>query len=244
MAIKIKIGQKKKEYYKGLLVEADNKVHDQALEILKEYLHRGKKIIDLGSGEGAFSLRMRESGYLVTAVDNLPDKFKLKDKVEFIKLDLDNNIELENFLASYKNIFDCVTAIEVIEHLQNPWKFLLFCKDLLKPEGFLLISTPNISSFISRIIFLFLGKFHQFRDGDLEYGHINPLTSFELELIFSKLRFKVAFKKPAGTLPLFWVDSNWKMMVVKLLGLIFYPLMQGDKNGWCLMYLLQKGKND
>ena len=45
----------------------------------------------------------------------------------------------------------------------------------------LLLSTPNITSFLSRALFFLTGRFHQFNNGDLSYGHINPVSAFELE---------------------------------------------------------------
>ena len=43
--------------------------------------------------------------------------------------------------------FDCVTAFDVIEHVENPALFLSQCLDAVRPGGHVLISTGNLDSF-------------------------------------------------------------------------------------------------
>ena len=49
------------------------------------------------------------------------------------------------------NFFDTVVAGELIEHLENPEKFLTEAKRVLKKDGILIISTPNKKSLVNRI---------------------------------------------------------------------------------------------
>jgi SAM-dependent methyltransferase len=46
----------------------------------------------------------------------------------------------------FETPFDTVVAGELIEHLSNPGRFLDACRRVLKPDGRLLLSTPNIVS--------------------------------------------------------------------------------------------------
>jgi len=48
--------------------------------------------------------------------------------------------------------YDVITLIHVIEHLLDPLTTLRKCHDLLKPDGSLIISTPNSSGLGSRIL--------------------------------------------------------------------------------------------
>lgn len=43
--------------------------------------------------------------------------------------------------------FDLIVSFETIEHVAEPVKFLVSCKQLLKPDGILPISTPNLPLF-------------------------------------------------------------------------------------------------
>ena len=49
---------------------------------------------------------------------------------------------------------DVILAIEVIEHLFSPDAMIGVCRRLLKPDGFLVITTPNLSSSVNRISLL------------------------------------------------------------------------------------------
>lgn len=71
------------------------------------------------------------------------------------------------------NSFDIVTAVEVMEHIHDHLTFLKECFRVLKPNGILAVSTPNILSMKSRIRFLYSGFFYSF--GELNHGNTNGL---------------------------------------------------------------------
>ena len=49
------------------------------------------------------------------------------------------------------NMFDCIVAGELIEHLENPEAFLEECNRMLKEKGRLILTTPNRKSLVNRI---------------------------------------------------------------------------------------------
>lgn len=53
------------------------------------------------------------------------------------------------------NTYDMVIAGEVLEHLINPYQAVREFYRIIKPNGTILISTPNINSFVNRIRFVF-----------------------------------------------------------------------------------------
>lgn len=78
--------------------------------------------------------------------------------------------------------FDVIVACEIVEHLENTFHFMRECFRVLKVEGFLLVSTPNIMCQKDR------ERFYQ--DGDFTWfgpkcitkgGHINLVPKWELE---------------------------------------------------------------
>lgn len=68
------------------------------------------------------------------------------------------HINLEEKLDCYQNSsFDLVYAGEVIEHLYNPDNMVKEICRILKQNGYFILSTPNMNSWISRFFFCFLG---------------------------------------------------------------------------------------
>jgi len=83
--------------------------------------------------------------------------------------------------------FDAIRAVEVIEHLENPWHFFREAKRILKKGGFIVVTTPNILSPASRELFMKEGRFHWFKEHDDEFGHINPIPIWEFKIICKRL---------------------------------------------------------
>ena len=237
------IGRKKPEYYKNLLIKADKNLHTHIFqEIDKLTKTKELKILDFGCGEGALSQRLADAGYIVYSTDINKDSFKAK--TNFIQLDFNNKKEVDKFIEKYRGVFDIVLGVEVIEHVENHWEYIRTLKKLAKSKGYILISTPNITSWLSRFYFLFYGRLHQFMESDLSYGHINPISLWQIEYIFKKLNIKVYSKRPAGTLPIFYFPNfSIKTLFINLFSLIFTPLMRengGFKTGWCIIVVGQK----
>jgi SAM-dependent methyltransferase len=86
--------------------------------------------------------------------------------------------------------FDVCVAQELIEHLENPWTLFRHVKHILKPNGYFLLTTPNIAQLKSRLKFLLSGSFCWFGPDHLEY-HINPLSSWEIFHIAKTLGFSL-----------------------------------------------------
>src|SRR5262249_15236694 len=80
--------------------------------------------------------------------------------------------------------FDGAMGIEVLEHLENPRFFFRELARVLAPSAVAVVSTPNLTSVLSRLLFLGCGQWdlffnHPWRLRDpysaLVQGHITPL---------------------------------------------------------------------
>jgi hypothetical protein len=132
-------------------------------------------------------------------------------------------------------------ALEILEHLQNPWKYLNDCLSLLKDDGLIVLSTPNISNFASRLRFFMKGTLIAFEKNDLAHGHITPLSYVQLENLFSYYNLEILEKGNAGPVPIFHFFGLSTFSILRNTVLpLFYPLMSGPKKGRALVYILRK----
>jgi SAM-dependent methyltransferase len=74
--------------------------------------------------------------------------------------------------------FDAMVTIEGIEHLENPSFFMRECARVVKPGGWIFLSTPNVDSFRSRKYVFSYGHHRYFtprEDGSKDSGHVHPI---------------------------------------------------------------------
>jgi 2-polyprenyl-3-methyl-5-hydroxy-6-metoxy-1,4-benzoquinol methylase len=88
-----------------------------------------------------------------------------------------------------KNTFDTITAGEIIEHIYDTDFFLEEIKRVLKPNGFLILSTPNIATFGRRLMLLFGINPLIETSLDQASGHIRYFTKKSLEDLLKKHGF-------------------------------------------------------
>ena len=88
-------------------------------EAIKEQYAPGA-VIEFGCGNGELTKALSKTGIAVTAIDGYsnPD-FTGDDSISFFRIDLNDPIALNNFLADQNQKFDVAICMEVAEHL-NP----------------------------------------------------------------------------------------------------------------------------
>ena len=163
--------------------------------IMKECSLPGSKILSIGSGPCDLEAILSKLGYKITAIDDLNDHWHLigKNRERIKDFAKRMNIELITQSAGSpqlkENYFDVVLLIDIIEHLhRSPRELLNYSISLLKPNGLLLIETPNAVTLVNRLKVLF-GKTNQV-SADFIYwnigeyrSHIREYTRSELEKI-------------------------------------------------------------
>ena len=96
------------------------------------------KILEVGCGNGYLSYSLNFLGHSVIGIDISKEAIKLATS-QF------GNYFVASDLKDYKTDvkFDLIISTEVIEHIQNPNKFISHCVNLLKDTGKILLTTPN-----------------------------------------------------------------------------------------------------
>lgn len=163
-------------------------IHD-AVEAVVDKLDRGT-LLDVGAGQGAFSVWARDRGFDVTATDIAADEF-LAGQIPCVSANLADRWPFDD------NQFDVVVSIEVIEHVENHYHFLSECCRVVKPNGRIVISTPNCHSLESRFNYL-LTSFDDCAPRPIDHqrpnlymAHIHPLPFPTMEFGLRKCGFEI-----------------------------------------------------
>lgn len=210
-------------YYESLSGEGSsivnslvNKLEQWSLEqkqkIIKQNLSGNKKkidILDIGCGDGKFLESLDRNNF---------ERFGLEINPEGIRSARKKGLKIYDtdlILADFKGQkFDVITLWQVVEHLEDPIVVLEKINRILKDEGIVIISTPNIASFGARI-----GKQNWFHLDSPR--HLILFSKKTVDFLFSKTRFerkKVINEFYDFPLDLFWsVQKTWQRYFI-------YPL--------------------
>ncbi|WGV24078.1 class I SAM-dependent methyltransferase [Halotia branconii] len=163
------------------------------LELIQKVAKPGAKVLDVAAGQGNFSLMLAELGYEVTWNDfreDLIDYVKLKREYGTI-----NYVPGNVFSVSFDFDFDVVLIAEIIEHVAHPNEFLNKIAQMVKPGGYIIMSTPNGEYFQNR-----LPKFSECQDPSVfesmqfqpdADGHIFLLHLDEVKLIAQQANLSI-----------------------------------------------------
>jgi 2-polyprenyl-3-methyl-5-hydroxy-6-metoxy-1,4-benzoquinol methylase len=89
--------------------------------------------------------------------------------------------------------FDCIIFNDVLEHLSDPFSALEYCKKLLRPQGVIVASIPNVRYF-ENIWNLLINKDWHYTDwGILDRTHLRFFTCRSIKSTFNELGFSVKY---------------------------------------------------
>ena len=143
---------------------AGKRTHDVVFDLLRERVASGR-VMDIPCGHGVFTKRLVDAGYSVVAAD--VECVIDVDGVEFQRADMNHDLPLES------DSLDAAICIEGIEHLERPVDFVRECGRVVKPGGWIVITTPNTSALRSRWRW-FLTGFHNKAKYALDETDPNP----------------------------------------------------------------------
>jgi 2-polyprenyl-3-methyl-5-hydroxy-6-metoxy-1,4-benzoquinol methylase len=145
----------------------------------------GSHVLDLGCSNGLLARPLLEKNVRVTGVDAGSGEGLSKELAEYYQRDLELPLELP-----YERVFDYVVCADVIEHLQNRAQLLRGARRYLKPDGKLIISTPNIALWFYRLSLL-VGRFEYGPRGVLDETHLHLYTGSTFRREVEKAGFTV-----------------------------------------------------
>lgn len=133
-------------------------------------------IIDVGCGRGDLFdvVGPRARRYIGVDAIRYPG---LPPQVEFVEADLNGEA-----IGVPDAVADVVAAVETIEHLENPRRFVRLLVRLLRPGGWLFVTTPNQRSLLSLASLVVKGEFAHFQ-GVHYPAHLTALLDVDLRRI-------------------------------------------------------------
>jgi len=204
-------------------------LHDEVYDHLRALIPKPSgDAVDLGAGTGAWSRRLIQLGFgHVFAFDQ--NRRQFQGDARFVEGNLN-----DNFSQSFKaGTFSLVSAIEVIEHVENPSHFLRQCSQLLSQDGYLILTTPNIESMPGRLKFLLSGRLRHF-DQNGDKTHITPIDLFLLRRLAACAGLEVLECHGAVR---YWYDNRASFI---WLARFLAPWVRGSPYGACHLIILKK----
>lgn len=168
------------------------------IEMLHEYGLTGGRVLEVGSLFGTFAGPLQRRGYVVTAIDRYAhfggalDGF-LGDLLASGVTVIEATREDEDARLAELGQYDAVIAMAVIEHIPHTPRFFLDAlKKHVKPDGLLVLDTPNIARYWNRRRLCHGESIHQPIElqfhSDIPYeGHHREYTLGELRWMLGEL---------------------------------------------------------
>ena len=128
-------------------------VHATVLDILKNNRPKGL-LLDVAGGDGGFVVQLNQIGFKAVFCDLYPPS---QDGTPFVQADMNQCLPFQS------EQFQTVTCMESLQYFENHKLLFREFKRIIKREGQLVITMPNILNISSRIFFLNRGYFKYFK---------------------------------------------------------------------------------
>jgi len=175
----------------------------------------GINVLEAGCHTGQFGALLRRKGCRVTGVEIDPDA------VQRAKLALDRvrltNLEEEEVFQEFKEQFDVILFMDVLEHCRNPEEILRRARKALAPNGFVITSIPNIANWSIRWNLL-RGRFEYERVGIMDQTHIKFYTIKTVTRLFENAGYKIELMDYTYSFPVFRVRKLIGGILAKTVG--------------------------
>jgi 2-polyprenyl-6-hydroxyphenyl methylase/3-demethylubiquinone-9 3-methyltransferase len=174
----------------------------------KNKLFKGLNILDLGCGGGIASEPLCRLGANLTGVDEskkLIEVAKLHAKNMKLKINYQCT-SIEN-LNKFKNKYDVIIALELLEHVNNLKQFCKLMTNLLTENGIIILSTIN-KTFLSKLFVIDMAEkiLKKIPMGTHHYEKF--IKPSEIKVIFHNYNFHIRSIKGINLNP---ISNNWKL---------------------------------
>lgn len=134
-----------------------------------------EKLLDLGCGAGetAAAIKARGQADWIGGIEIMPDAVeKAKERLNLV---VSGNIEAMDIGIEPESI-DTILALDVLEHLVDPWLVVRKLDRMLKPGGVIIASIPNVRHLSALLPLLMMGDWRYQDSGILDSTHLRFFT--------------------------------------------------------------------
>jgi O-antigen biosynthesis protein len=151
---------------------------------MAQFIGQNQYVVDFGCATGYFPQLLGQKGCKVVGVEVNPVAAKAAEQYcdQVFVADLDFT-PITDFLPT--QTFDVAVFGDVLEHLRDPWTVLESVQQILKPNGYVVASIPNVAHGAVRLALL-QGKFEYERFGLLDNTHLRFFTRETVSDLFEK----------------------------------------------------------
>jgi 2-polyprenyl-3-methyl-5-hydroxy-6-metoxy-1,4-benzoquinol methylase len=155
---------------------------------VKRYIPQEASVVDYGCGPGFLLPHLVRAGYRVTGADFSLAATSSAADATTSQPGIVGLSTIDDLLSRHEK-FDVIFLLEVIEHLDDNWldRTLTNCRQLLKPRGALIITTPNEERLEDNVVYCPVSNltFHRWQ-------HVRSWSSRSLRDILKRYGFEVA----------------------------------------------------
>ena len=148
-----------------------------------------KNILDIGCSTGTVGRQIKEiTNVHITGIEMSEDMGKEESK--YLDKVIIGNVE-DRILDKFKDSeFDCIILADVVEHLINPWELIKQSQRILKNNGVIIASIPNVRHF-STIFCLIIKGYWPYRErGIHDKTHLRFFTKKNIRELFENENLK------------------------------------------------------
>ncbi len=166
-------------------------------------------VLDVGCGAGQATQWLHDQGFNAWGCDLSESGIELARKhfkgPQYFVSDLTNfdKVSAEQGVELPEGGFDGILSLEVIEHLYDPEDVLRNCAKALKPNGWIVLTTPY-HGYVKNLTLAMFNKYDDHWMVESPGGHIKFFSKKSLTEMMTRVGFVDIKIKGAGRGPLIW----------------------------------------
>ena len=145
------------QYFRSMYQHTMSRAYETAYEHIASAVGPNSAVLDCGANNGwTFDLISKRCQVTPNQYHGIEWNARCIEEGRHRGLNITYG-DLNKGIPQESEVFSCVYALSVLEHLLNPCRFMKDCHRVLRPGGHLVLLTPNISTYFTAVLIL-LGK--------------------------------------------------------------------------------------